>query len=381
MSSARARRATRGPGAGGTPVDGLGSVVRRRGVLAQTGRALRRGEITVGVLGGSISAQRVGTRWPEEVWRWLIARFPGLRLRIVNAALGATGSDLGAWRAREVVGPAECDLVFVEYAVNDADQPADRRRRSREGVLRQVLGAGAEVVLVHTYRPEMEGDMANGRVPASVAEFEELAEAYGVSSVWVGLAAWRQVRAGRLTWPDWLPDGLHPEARGSHVYAEAITVFLGEALARPPRGPVRVLPAPVDAGCWQAVSRVPWSDIEWGEGWTWRLWEHCPGLAEVLHATAPGARLRGRFRGRGLLVVFDFGDLAGEVRYRVDGGPWGATARDCPAWCGDGGWVRPWLVADDLPPGDHTWELENVPAQRGGRWQSLAVIGMIGVIH
>jgi lysophospholipase L1-like esterase len=382
---ARSDRRSRSGGAPGEDGgDGLGPVVRHRRALARTRRASRRGRLTVGVLGGSISAARPGTRWPEEVWRWWQGAFPQLRLRVVNAALGATGSDLGVWRAAEVVGPAECDLVFVEYAVNDADVPSTQSGRSREGVLRQLLATGADVVLVHTYAPSMEADLQAGRVPASVAEFEALAAHYGVSSVWVGLAAWRQVRRGALPWVDWLPDGLHPEARGSWVYARAVTDFLADALApaASPRRPAgSSLPARLDSACWERVSRAREQDMVGEGGWTWRHGEFSPGLTEVWHAMAPGARLRGRFHGRGLVLGFDFGHLAGEVRCRVDGGDWHRTERDCPAWCGDCGWVRLWLVADDLPPGEHHWELETLSAQRGGRWTSLTLLGLIGIIH
>ena len=52
-----------------------------------------------------------------------------------------------------------------------------------------------------------------------------------IGSVWMGLHALREVRRGLLTWEEWLPDGLHPENRGSLVYAHSVTAFLAEALA------------------------------------------------------------------------------------------------------------------------------------------------------
>jgi hypothetical protein len=67
--------------------------------LTRSRAAVARGALTVGFLGGSITAPKTGTRWPEPFQRWLVDRFPGLRLVIENAALGATGSDLGAFRA------------------------------------------------------------------------------------------------------------------------------------------------------------------------------------------------------------------------------------------------------------------------------------------
>lgn len=343
--------------------------------------------MTVGFLGGSITAPKTGTRWPEPFQRWLLDRFPGVRLTVENAALGATGSDLGAFRAASTVVARGCDLVFVEYAVNDFGTAADRRGRTREGLIRQLRRAGIEVVLIHTYCGEMEPDLVAGRTPVSIAEFEELAERYGLSSIWAGLHAWEQVQRGRMTPKEWLPDGLHPEERGSLSYAEPIIAFCEEAWTRPaagtdaPKPAGAVLPAPLHPGCWEHVRVEDFAAADLEGPWMVRNTPTCLGLDRVLWTTAPGARLRWRFRGRGVMLGFDFGRLSSEVRYRVDGGPWTQTERDRPEWCGDRGWYRPVIVAEDLAPGEHRLELETAAvAVRGGIGTETA-IGLLGIIE
>ena len=223
------------------PIDLLGPVVRRRGSLDRTRAALARGRLTVGFLGGSITSAQTGTRWPEPLAAWLTDAFPGVRLTVENAAIGATGSDLAAFRAQAEIIARGCDLVFVEYATNDFGEPTDRRTRTREGLLRQLLRDGrCDVVLAYTYCPEMQPDLFAGIVPSTVAEFEVLAERYRLNSVWMGLHALREVRRGLLTWEEWLPDGLHPEKRGSLSYAQSMMAFMAEALV-PSAGTV---PAP-----------------------------------------------------------------------------------------------------------------------------------------
>ncbi|WP_029192644.1 hypothetical protein [Paenibacillus harenae] len=70
---------------------------------------------------------------------WLAEQFPDARISVENAAIGATGSDLAAFRAKRDLIDRGCDLVFVEYAVNDEGTPPEQRGRSREGLIRAKL--------------------------------------------------------------------------------------------------------------------------------------------------------------------------------------------------------------------------------------------------
>jgi lysophospholipase L1-like esterase len=365
--------------------DALGPVLRHRRSLNRSRAALANGRLTLGFIGGSITAPKTGTRWPEPFAAWVAQRFPQVRLVVENAALGATGSDLGAFRAEPEIIARECDLVLVEYAVNDFGQPTERRNRTREGLLRQLLAAGCDVVFVYTFCPEMLPDMQAGRVPASVAEFEALADHYGVGSVWMALQSWREVERGLLTWSEWLPDGLHPENRGSLSYAQSVIAFCeaewGTASAAAAWLNRPALPAALTPGCWDRVSRLPLAEVTFTSPWSLRRWSGCLGMTQALHTTVPGAALNFSFTGRGLLLGFDFGRLSAELRYRVDGGAWEETKRDRPAWAGDSGWFRPTLVADSLAPGVHAFELQTQAVPVAGGCGTVTTLGLIGIIH
>lgn len=347
--------------------------------------AIGKGRIRIGFLGGSITAPKTGTRWPEPFAGWVIARHPGLRVEFQNAALGATGSDLAAFRAGPEIIARDCDLVFVEYAVNDVNQATARRNRTREGVIRQLLAAGSEVVLVYTFCPEMLADMEAGRVPPSVAEFEQLAEHYALGSVWMGLHAMEEVRRGLMTWSEWLPDGLHPESRGSLSYAQSVIAFCeaewssdqagSRWLGRP------ALPNALYPGCWERVRSVPLDEPELQGTWSVRNWVTCPGMTRALHCTIPGAELSCSFVGRGLVLGFDFGRLSSEVRYRIDGAAWQTTQRERPAWAGDSGWFRPTVVSEELNLGKHHFELQTLASPFAGGCGTITTIGLIGVIE
>ena len=69
-----------------------------------------------------------------------------------------------------------------------------------------------------------------------------------------------------------------------------------------------------------------------------------------------------------------------EFRYRLDGGDWVDVVRERPAWCGESGWSKIYVVADDLSVGTpHRFILE---VTHGGRPECtdthrLALIGII----
>ena len=238
-------------------------------------------------------------------------------------------------------------------------------RRSREGLLRRLLaGQGRDVILVYTFHQPMYAAMVAGEVPPSIGEFEEIAEHYHLPSIWMGLHALRDVMAGRMRWEEWLPDGLHPQACGSLSYAESVIAFLAAELQGTPAettissGDDR--PAPLDPRHWEGGSILPWEDVRLEGPWTLRRWPHLVWMDQVLSTAAVGARLSFSFTGRGLALGFDFGTTSAEFRYCLDGGAWAVSQRDRPDWCPAGGWYRLTLIAEDLTPGEHTFELEVV---------------------
>lgn len=358
---------------------------QHRSGLPRLRRALAEGVARIGFLGGSITDQKTGTRWPEPVLAWFSAQFPEARLIVENAAIGATGSDLAVFRATRDILARECDVVFVEYAVNDHGQPPARYQRCREGLLRQLLAEPRDVVLAYTFQQAFYADMAAGHVPESIAGFEALGAHYRIGSVWMGLHALREVEAGALRWEEWLPDGLHPEHRGSLSYAEAVIAYLQRELLDNPSDRAApsgsALPHPLDAGCWEKVAQIPFAAIARTGPWTERRWGKLNWIDQVLHCTAPGARLSARFEGRVLVAAFDFGATSSEIRWRIDGGAWQTTDRERPAWAGAAGWFRPSILAEDLSPGPHEVEIETMRSTRPEATGCTSTLAFLGVVR
>ncbi len=367
-------------------------VIQYRGGLKRTRQALQNGSVTLGFIGGSITDPRAGSNWPEPVAAWFVETFPHARVHIENAAIGATSSDLAVFRAERDLIRRNCDIVFIDYAVNDNDVPVEHRRRTREGLIRKLLNAEPrDLVLAYTYSQPMYQDMINRQMPLSILEFEEFADHYSLGSVWMGLHAFQEVLKGRMRWEEWLPDSLHPQSRGSLSYAQSVIEFLQRELLTDP-SPKEIpsasnLPAPLNPRHWENAHALGFSAIRLEGPWDIRRAHTLVWIDQLLHTSAVGAKLAFDFTGRGLLLGFDFGKKSAEFRYSLDENPWLDSNRDRPDWCGNDGWYRTFLVADDLPPTRHAFRLEVThpnptgdfarASQCAGTNFNLALIGII----
>ena len=245
-------------GAAAAPEPPALPVTQARGGLPHAFAKLKAGKpVTVVYFGGSITAG-AGASQPEQtsyralVGQWLTRTFPEAAVTDVNASIGGTGSDLGAFRAGRDVLSRRPDLVFVEFAVNDGGAPDATVDRSMEGIVRQVRRAdpAADLCFVYTFVTDWLPDLGAGRLHPSVQRDEIVAAHYGIPSVNVALPAARKLLAGTMTREEFSKDGVHPTDAGHRIYADTLIAFLQaqaarkEAAARPrplPRrcGPIR----------------------------------------------------------------------------------------------------------------------------------------------
>lgn len=356
-------------------------VFKYRAALTRTLEAIKRGTLTIGFIGGSITDARGRNRWPEPVVAWFADKFPEVRIIVENAAIGATGSDLGVFRAERDLIERNCDLIFVEFAVNDNEDPTEKRMRTREGLLRKLLASEkSDLVITYTYCMEMYEYMIKSEVPPSVNDFETLAEHYNISSVWMGLYALDQVMRGLMRLEEWLPDGLHPDLRGSYTYGQSVTKFLEKELLIKPKDNIAIgeykIPNPYNQNNWERSHIFPFSEVSLKGPWTIRRCATFQWMDQVLETSVPGAELSFSFTGRGLILGFDFGKTSADFDYRLDDGEWISVKWDCPDWCGNDGWYRVSCIGDDLGDIEHKFELRVIYNSRGTNFR-LAMVGII----
>jgi lysophospholipase L1-like esterase len=324
-------------------------------------------------LGGSITA---GGAWRQHTCDYLTKKFPDTKFDFINAGIGSMGSVPHAFRLeRDVLSKGSVDLLFVEAAVNDTSnipQHPDHMLRGMEGVVRHVRTVSplTDIVQLHFVMPPHMDDYHAGKVPASIAQHERVAVAYGNPSLHLAREVTDRIDAGEFTWAEDFKN-LHPSPFGHQVYANSIARMLDTAFAKPGAASAKEhpLPAPVDA---QSYAKGRFGDIAQAKSlkgfslvpsWTPAVEQVQPngkkiGVREgfvnvpALVGTEPGSEFEFRFEGTGCGLFIASGPDAGLIEFSIDGGAW-RSLDTMTHW--SSGLHLPWaLILDDqLPDGAH----------------------------
>lgn len=197
----------------------------------------------------------------------LAEHYPQAHFRCRDAAIGGTGSQLGAFRLERDVLAHQPDLVFVDFTANDditSDDP--ETLASYESILRRLAQAGIPVVQVaFPFRWNIE----TAKLPAlkGLAAHRRLAAAYGNGWGDAVSAICQGVDAGRLRLADlWVTDGVHPHDPGYREFAAAAWDGLHGAIVAglTPRLPEQ----PIHAATYLTLRRFPLATLPvLPEGW------------------------------------------------------------------------------------------------------------------
>jgi len=337
--------------------------------------------LRIAYLGGSLT-EGYGASDPEiHSWRarttaYFREQFPSAEVHEIYAAIGGTGSYLGAFRLERDVLAAKPDLVFVEFAVNDGNVPKNRVIRSLEGIIRHIHGTApeCEIVLVLNATEDHFTDYSNGKIPEAVATHQSVANYYGLPTIESGRALWREVNESRATPADLFIDHVHPTDAGYRIYSETVREFLVAALAAP-KAVASEWPSPMTANPLDRATLIDaWSITD--EGWR-RCDESLAGrYPHYLESTAPGAAFSFEFHGTDVGLYWLVASDSGEIEATLDGQNLGVfTSWDHYALS----FTRANYVtlAEDISPGQHTLNLRVLPTFPG---QSTGCVMRIGAL-
>lgn len=331
------------------------------------------GELRVAYLGGSITAAADG--WRTLTTEHLRTQFPDTRVSEIAAGLPGTGSDLGACRLERDVLRRHPDLLFVEFAVNDASTPPARIERTIEGIVRQAWRANPRTDIVFVYTLSTPGlpELEAGRFPRAAQAMERVAAHYGIPSLHFGVEVARRVAGGSLVFKDpaapgdertFSADGVHPTAAGHRIYAatleRALPVFLEASTPRPAG-----LPAPLHADSWEHAQLREFNASDLEGDWTLLDADDAnlrgatkPLLPPTWRAAAAGSSVTFEFTGRTFGLLGIAAPDSGEFRVTVDDRePVVATFFDAfvsPTFCRQ----KPWFYPGELADGPHRVRVE-----------------------
>lgn len=153
--------------------------------------------VKVAYLGGSITEMDGWRRLSRE---WLQSRYPSASIAEIAAAVSGSGSGLGVYRIGQDVLAHDPDLLFVEFATNDANAAPESIWRNFDGIVRQTWrrNPNTDIVFVYTVTAATVADYAAGKCPLAASAMEMLAEHYGIPSICFGPRVAADASAGTL---------------------------------------------------------------------------------------------------------------------------------------------------------------------------------------
>ena len=328
-----------------------GNSARLERVLA---RARSGGAVTIGVIGGSItagaSASRPENRWGNLVAQWWREHVPDSRVTFVNAGIGATGSNIAAHRVKRDLLASNPDLVVAEFGVNDPN--TELAAETLEGMLRQILRTPNHPAVMLLFTMHRNGGNAqewHGKVGRH----------YGLPMVSFRDALWPEIEAGRLRWEDVEADEVHPNDRGHRYCATFVTAVIGDVLASLPAeasGRMPPLPAPLISDVFERTALLNAESTTPAGNTGWSPLPKCP-FGPGWRSDTPGSVLELDVSGTAVSLVFHrIKRDMGIARASTDGG----EPVDMDAWFNaDWGGYSAWqLVARGLQPGTHRLRIE-----------------------
>lgn len=289
-------------------------------------------ELVVAYIGGSITRGR-------NLYRMQSAKFiqqmlPGTQLKFINAGISGTGTDLGACRIQEQIIQYKPDLVFIEFAVNNAFPDG------MEGMIRQIWKANptTDICMIYTIFNGQSKIYASGKVPYNILELEKIADHYQIPSVHMGLEASLLEQDQKLLWKAangtdtdkiiFSNDGTHPIVAGGNLYAQSIARSLLKMKTHA-KELKHKLPQPLLAGNWEDAKMFAPLDIaKFSKGWNKVDPIEFPSFRQfsdwfpyVMKAESAGDSFTFKFDGS-MIGFFDIGGPeVGQLVLEIDGKP------------------------------------------------------------
>jgi len=344
-------------------------------------RAEKGENLTVGVIGGSITegarASSAATRYSSVLANELGKLFPKSKFTVVNAGIGATGSDYGAMRIERDLLSKKPDLVVIEFAVNDSEGKAFVE--SYEGVLRQVLKAPSQPAVILLFMLRKNGTNVQGQqIP--------LGEYYKLPMVSYRNALQPEIEAGKLKWEDLSPDEVHPNDFGQGLAGKLVFGLIKQNYqsyldVNRTLSAIEPVPAAMNSERFEFCRLCDGEDLKPSAVSGWSLQPRGDkGIRAGWASDTPGSTIEFEIEGQSItLAYWRINGPMGIASVSVDGGP----AKKLDAWFEKtwGGYRQSAEIATGLKPGKHLVKVELLAeknAQSAGNNFRILGIGSTG---
>lgn len=196
-------------------------------IQAKMQKALAGEEVTVAYLGGSITegysagAEKCYAKLSFEKFKEAFGG--GDNIKYVNAGISGTPSKLGNIRLQRDILSHDPDIVFIEFAVNDAMD--DEHQAAYESIVRDLLEKDIAPVLLFS-RTET-GYSAQSYM-------KKIGEYYNLPMISYADAVTYLLDNGKMQWKEFSDDYTHPNFKGHALVADMIGYYFEQAYASAP---------------------------------------------------------------------------------------------------------------------------------------------------
>lgn len=289
--------------------------------------------VRIAYLGGSITAAADG--WRDLTFSWFRLNYPRTIFLQTNAGIGGTGSDLGAFRVEQEVLEENPDLLFIEFAVNDAARSREEVIRSMEGIVRKVRKHNpyTDICFVYTITETQGQLLLEGKMHATVLAMEELAGHYEIPSIHMGIGVAKLFAEDKLLFaaPEsenatkivFTTDKVHPLSTSGHpLYAATVIKYL-DKMSTGKKLSANAFPTPLMNDNWQNAKMIAIDQVNKEGNWTKIPADH-PSLKSFMHQLpniymgTPKSKLTFRFKGTTLGIYDIIGPGTGNIKVRID---------------------------------------------------------------
>lgn len=164
--------------------------------------------------------------YPYQVLAKLKAQYPLAVINVIVTAIGGENSVAGARRFQQDVLTHHPDLLFIDYALNDAGLPLDQTQKAWSQMIVQAKQQGIPVILL-TPSPDMRVPITDTTSPLNQHRLQiiELAKTHSVSVVDSYQLFIDQLQQ-HVPVKEFMSQVNHPNQRGHELIANAIMELL-----------------------------------------------------------------------------------------------------------------------------------------------------------
>lgn len=242
-------------------VANVGDIARLQRIFSKA----RSGEdITLGFIGGSITqgawASKPDNKWTNHVAAWWRNNFPLVKTwTIVNAGIGATGSNIAVHRIQKDLLQYNPDLVFVEFAVNDQIASKSDVEKTYEGLMRQILKHPSEpAVLALCTMTDKGSNVQDIHLP--------IARHYNIPMISYRDAMWPDLESRQIEWSEIAHDYVHPNDTGHKICGQLLCNYIKKALLKKVKvdtiPSTKILPKPLFSGTYENVAIYDYTSLK-----------------------------------------------------------------------------------------------------------------------